>query len=157
MLRSLRLSVDQRNNVFLNHMTPSRAAVFSCLFVFAVLLPSWSGAHGALAIGIPESVQLDGFAIGFAWDKPTADIARIDALRACLDLKTAPPQARGLCKVVTTFGRQCVSIANDPGGSGWGWAVENTSGAAQTKALGSCVSTVRKSCSIAATQCDKTP
>ena len=138
-------------------MARCRSAVFLSLLVLAVASPSSGWAHGALAIGIPESVRLNGFAIGFAWNKSTPDLARVDALRACLDLKTAPLQARGLCRVVTTFSRQCMSIANDPDGAGWGWAVEATREAAQAKALGSCVSTARKSCSIAATECDTTP
>lgn len=138
-------------------MARCRAALLMSLIVLAAASPSVARAHGALAIGIPESVQRNGFAIGFAWDKATIDIARVDALRACLELQTVPPQARGLCRIVATFSRQCVSIANDPGGAGWGWAVEATRAAAQAKALGSCVSTVRKSCSIAATQCDTTP
>lgn len=133
------------------------AVILSALLILASAAPVSSWAHGALAIGLPESVQLHGFSIGFAWDKPTADTARVDALRSCLDLPTAPPQARGLCRVVTTFNRQCLSIANDPGGSGWGWAVDATPAGAQAKALSSCVSTVRKSCSIAATQCDRMP
>jgi hypothetical protein len=138
-------------------MIPCRAAdvFFLLLLVVASLGSAW--AHGALAIGIPESVQRDGFSMGFAWDKSTPDLARIDALRACLDLQTAPPQARGFCRIATTFSRQCMSIANDPGGAGWGWAVEATSAVAQSKALASCVSTVRKSCSIAATACDTKP
>lgn len=138
-------------------MARCRAVVFLSLLVLAVASPSSGCAHGALAIGIPESIRVDGFAIGFAWDKSTPDFARVDALRACLDLQTASPHARGLCRIVTTFSRQCISIANDPDGAGWGWAVEATRAAAQAKALGSCVSTVRKSCSIAATECDTKP
>ena len=134
-----------------------RALALIALLMFIIAVPRLTQAHGALAIGIPENVALHGFSIGFAWDKPNVDIARVDALRTCLDLPTALPHARGLCRVVTTFSRQCLSIANDPGGSGWGWGVDTSSARAQSKALASCVSTVRKSCSIAATQCDKTP
>jgi len=125
--------------------------------LFSALLPSVAHGFGAVAMGIPESVVRDGFSIGFVWDKPRAEIARADALRACLDLKTVPLEARGYCRVVTTFSRQCVSIANDPGGSGWGWAVESSASAAQAQALKSCVSTVKKSCVIAASECDKVP
>ena len=138
-------------------MTGSRAAEFVALLLIMIAVPSLSRAHGALAIGIPDNIPLFGFSIGFAWDKPNVDVARVDALRACLDLQTAQPQARGLCRVVATFTRQCLSIANDPGGAGWGWGVDSSGAVAQTKALASCVSTVRKSCSIAATQCDKAP
>ncbi len=138
-------------------MTLYRALASFSVIGFLMATPRVMWAHGALAIGIPENVPLHGFSIGFAWDKPSADIARVDALRTCLDLKTAPAQARGLCRVVTTFTRQCLSIANDPGGAGWGWGVDANSARAQSKALSSCVSTVRKSCSIAATQCDKAP
>jgi Domain of unknown function (DUF4189) len=135
----------------------SSACAVSIALLFTVAAPRTAWSHGALAIGIPESVVMDGFAIGFAWDKPNADVARVDALRACLDLQSATPRARGRCSIVTTFSQQCLSVANDPGGAGWGYAVEANTATAQAKALGSCVSTVRKSCSIAATQCDKTP
>lgn len=127
------------------------------LFAFAMLWPSLAPAHGAVAVGIPDSVANDGFSIGMATDAPTADMARVESLRACLDSKTAPAKARGLCRVVTTFSRQCVSIAHDPGGAGWGWAVERTIAEAQTMALRSCKSTVSKSCVIAHTHCDRTP
>jgi hypothetical protein len=133
-----------------------RACVLLCLVQFAVC-PAHVQAHGALAIGIPESVAKDGFSIGYAWDKPNLDIARVDALRSCLDLQTASLHARGFCKIITAFSRRCVSIAHDPGGLGWGWAVEPTSASAQAQALRSCVSTVRKSCTIAASQCDTNP
>jgi hypothetical protein len=130
----------------------------ACLcFGFAGLCSNDADAYGGLAIGIPESVARDGFAIGFSWDKAGVDSARVDALRACLDLRTAPLEARGFCRVVTTFSRQCVSIAHDPGGVGWGWAVKANTAAAQAEALRSCVSSVRKSCVIAATQCDASP
>jgi hypothetical protein len=123
----------------------------------AAMSSSPANAYGALAIGIPESVARDGFSIGFAWDKAGPDSARVDALRACLDLRTVPLEARGFCRVVTTFTRQCMSIAHDPGGVGWGWAVQSDTAAAQAEALRSCVSSVRKSCVIAATQCDTGP
>jgi hypothetical protein len=138
-------------------MSKLGARMKSCGLMVAALLPSIAHGYGAVAIGIPESVARDGFSIGFVWDKPRADIARVEALRACVDLKTVPLEARGYCKVVTTFSRQCISIANDPGGSGWGWAVEASASAAQAQALKSCVSTVKKSCVIAASECDKAP
>jgi hypothetical protein len=110
-----------------------------------------------LAIGIPDSVRNEGLSMGFTWDKPSTDIARVEALRSCLDLKNASMRARGLCRVVTTFSRQCISIATDPGGDGWGWAVEPNIAEAEKKALRSCVSTVTKACTIAASHCDTTP
>lgn len=135
-----------------------RAHSVLCLLAFAMLSPRLAWGHGALAIGIPDSVANDGFAIGFSWNTPTADIARVDALRACLDLKTASANARGLCRVVTTFSRQCFSVATDhAGGAGWGWAVGRTIVDAEMNALRSCKSTVRQSCLIAAARCDTTP
>lgn len=128
-----------------------------CVLLLALLSSGKVSAHGALAIGVPESVALDGLAMGFSWNKPTPDLASVDALRSCLDLKTAPAKARALCRVVSNFSRQCISIASDPGGAGWGWAVALTIRDAQAKALGSCVPTASRSCVIAATHCDTSP
>lgn len=115
-------------------------------------------AHGALAIGAPESVVLDGISVGFSWNAQSPDHARVEALKSCLDLKTAPVQARALCSIVSTFRHRCFSVAMDhPGGGGWGWAVEASVGAAEAKALQSCKSTVQKRCVIAFAQCDVSP
>jgi hypothetical protein len=137
----------------------TRAAVLSpCL---ATLLILWTGslcAHGALAVGVPESVAKDGISVGFAWNAPSSDLARIDAIRSCLDLKTAPAKARALCNVITTFRYQCFSVAMDaPGGDGWGWAVERSLPEAERRALQACKSTVQKSCYVAFGQCDDKP
>jgi len=143
---------------FLKHMTHSNSL---CSFALAGVLAVWSNAsfaYGALAIGVPESVTLDGISVGFSWNAANADAARVEALKSCLDLKTAPLQARALCTIVTTFRHRCFSIALDhPGGAGWGWAVESSVAAAEGKALQTCKSTVRKSCRIAFAQCDVSP
>lgn len=132
----------------------------NCLLSSAALV-LWSGAagaHGALAIGVPDSVTLDGISVGFSWNAPSEDHARIDALKSCLDLKTAPAKARALCAVVSTFRHRCFSVAIDhPGGAGWGWAVESTVRQAEMKALQSCKSTLQKTCLIAFAQCDVSP
>jgi hypothetical protein len=135
-----------------------RALRVLCLLALAMLSSRLSWGHGALAIGMPDSAATHGFSIGFSWNIPTLDIARVDALRACLNLTTASARARGLCRVVTTFSRQCFSVATDhPGGGGWGWAVKSTIAEAEMSALSSCKSTVKQSCLIAASRCDTAP
>jgi hypothetical protein len=82
----------------------------------------------------------------------------VEALKSCLDLKTASLQARALCNIVSTFRHRCFSVAMDhPGGGGWGWALDATVQGAELKAAQSCKSTLRKQCLIAFAQCDVTP
>jgi hypothetical protein len=114
--------------------------------------------HGALAIGVPESVVLDGISVGFSWNAVSPEAARVEALRSCLDLKTASVQARSLCSIVTTFRHRCFSVAMDhAGGGGWGWALDATVQGAEVKAVQSCKSTVQKRCLVAFAQCDVMP
>jgi hypothetical protein len=135
-----------------------RLCVFLSVVTLALLQPNVAWAHGALAVGVPESIVKDGIAVGFAWNAPDGDIAQVESLKSCLNLKTASAKARVLCKVVSTFRHSCFSVALDqPGGSGWGWAVERSVLQAEGKALRACNSTVQKICSIAFTQCDDTP
>lgn len=117
-----------------------------------------AASHGALAIGVPESVELDGISVGFSWNAGSPEVARIEALRSCLDLKNAPLRARSLCSIVTTFRQRCFSVAIDHlGGGGWGWALDSTVEGAEAKALQSCKSTLQKSCLVAFAQCDVKP
>jgi hypothetical protein len=114
--------------------------------------------HGAIAIGVPESVVLNGISVGFSWNAASPEVARVEALRSCLDLKTASFQARSLCAIVSTFRHRCFSVAIDhPGGGGWGWALDASVEGAEAKALQSCKSTLQKRCLIAFAQCDVTP
>jgi len=77
---------------------------------------------------------------------------------SCRNVGAASVEARGLCKIVSTFRRRCLSIAMDePGAGGWGWAVQSSVLEAESKALELCQSTVQKICSIALTQCDEMP
>jgi hypothetical protein len=131
------------------------------LHAMCFTLAFWAGsamAHGALAVGVPESVSKDGISVGFAWNAPSPELARIEALKSCLDLKTASPKARALCNVITAFRHQCFSIAMDhAGGDGWGWALERSLPEAERRALQACKSTVQRSCVIAFGQCDERP
>ena len=117
-----------------------------------------ASSHGALAIGVPDSVVLDGISVGFAWNAASPEAARVDALRSCLDLKTASVRARALCNIVSEFRHRCFSVAMDhAGGAGWGWALDATVQGAEAKALQSCKSTVQKRCVVAFAQCDDRP
>jgi Domain of unknown function (DUF4189) len=114
--------------------------------------------HGALAIGVPESVVLDGISVGFSWNAASPEAARVEAMKSCLDLNTASLKARALCNIVSTFRQRCFSVAMDhPGGGGWGWALDASVQGAEAKALESCKSTVQKRCVVAFAQCDVMP
>jgi len=130
----------------------------SGIVLLFLLHPQAPWGHGALAVGVPESIVDHGIAVGFAWNAPDPDVAHVEAMKSCLSLKTASAKARALCKVVTTYRHRCFSVALDQrGGAGWGWAVERSAMEAEGKALQVCKSTVQKICSIAFTQCDDTP
>jgi hypothetical protein len=132
--------------------------IISCLFAIAFLHTQLAHSHGSLAVGVPESIVQDGIAVGFAWNAPDAHTAQVEALKSCLNLKTASARARALCSVVSTYQYRCFSVALDqPGGAGWAWAVERSSTEAEGKALQLCKSTVQKICTIAFTQCDESP
>ena len=135
-----------------------KRVLLSAISAALALSAGTAAPHGALAIGVPESVELDGISVGFSWNAGSPELARVEALRTCLDLKTAPLQARALCSIVTTFRHRCFSVAMDhPGGGGWGWALDATVQGAEAKALQSCKSTLQKRCFIAFAQCDVKP
>ena len=129
------------------------------LLALETLSPRLVWGHGALAIGLPDDVAQDGLAIGVSWDMPTPDAARSQALQQCLDFKIAPEKTRALCRVIRTYRRQCVSIATDPepGMAGWGWAIADTIGDADARALRLCRTTLLQFCLIAVAGCDTRP
>src|SRR5262245_38322363 len=51
--------------------------------VFAGLAPVTAAAHGALAIGLPQSVEHEGFAYGVTWDFPNVSEAAERAMKRC--------------------------------------------------------------------------
>ncbi len=107
-------------------------------------------AYGALAVGVPSNVAVDGFAYGTNVDSPSEDVARDTALSNCKGTNpnsTVNSQPSGpaqkLCTLVTTFHLQCVAVAEDPaaGTPGVGWAVAPTLESATEQAMNNCKAT----------------
>jgi hypothetical protein len=135
------------------------AGAVLCLHAFVFLSPRLAWGHGALAIGLPDSVADHGIAMGVSWNMPNVEAARKRALEECSGFQLAPVKTRALCKVVRTFSRQCVSFATDPkeGSPAWGWAVTKTLREAEMNALRSCKGTMMDFCIVTVAQCDTTP
>ncbi len=133
-------------------------AVLPSLLALALLHAQFAQSHGALAVGVPDSVIRDGIAFGYSWNAPNRNVAEAEAVNSCRNFDTASSDARALCKVVTTYRHGCLSIALDEnGGGGWGWAVQSSVFEAEGQALRACRSTLQKICLVVLTQCDYTP
>jgi len=131
------------------------------LIAAGMLWPQIAAADGALAVGLPKDVAAEGFAYGFAVNKPNAAEANDKALTDC---KTPSPgvdtRAQTLCAVVQSFHNQCFAVAMDPKDAtpGVGWAVEDSKEGAGRSALAKCVATAgdgrRDACKVTHTDCD---
>jgi hypothetical protein len=116
-------------------------------------------AHGAVAVGTTADVAKDGIAIGTAVNSKSASDAQSTALQYCKDYKAAP-KAAALCKVVSTFRKECYSIAFDPepGTPGAGWAVAAVRETAEERAMDACKASAgagrEQFCKIEQTRCD---
>ncbi|MBV6488156.1 MAG: DUF4189 domain-containing protein [Pseudorhodoplanes sp.] len=117
-------------------------------------------AEGALALGLPRDIVRQGVAAGYAVNHPDAQAARAQALKECREFAMEPKATTRLCKIVSTFRDQCISIAMDPqvGTPGFGWAIAKTKDLAEKDALSRCVATAGPSrdkfCKVDVTKCD---
>jgi hypothetical protein len=124
------------------------------------LVPGMAAAHGALAIGLPTTVEREGFAYGMAWDHESQTVASERALARCRDENVL---AKNHCRVLKTFTRECVAVAMDPdpGTPGVGWAFGTTKDAAVADAMKMCHESAgaprRQHCAVSNAQCDTTP
>lgn len=120
-----------------------------------------AAAEGALAFALPKDTKRDGFAYGVANDYATRADAEAEAMRRCLSFKNASAETRTLCRIVASYGGQCVAIALDPrtGVRGEGWAVESSKQAADQAALDRCKATASRDrgrlCKVDYSYCDK--
>jgi len=121
-----------------------------------------AAAAGALAVGVAPGGAQDGFAFGMNSNKPSAEAARQEAVKACGSAKESNDVARARCKSVGTFTNQCAAMSMDPkdGTPGVGWAVAATSDEANKAALAKCEATAGPgragTCTVSATRCDGT-
>lgn len=126
----------------------------------AALLPGIVLAHGALAVGLPTSVEREGFAYGVSWDYEQQAAASERALTRCREEDVV---AKNHCRVLKVFTRECVAVAMDPdpGTPGVGWAFGPTKEAASADAIKMCHETAgaprRQFCAVSNAQCDTTP
>jgi hypothetical protein len=124
------------------------------------LCPLAATAHGALAIGLPTSVEREGFAYGVSWDYEQQTAASERALTRCREEVVV---AKNHCRVLKVFTRECVAVAMDPdpGTPGVGWAFGPTKEAAAADAIKMCHETAgaprRQFCAVSNAQCDTTP
>lgn len=141
---------------------PRRYRVMMAVSLLAAgpLWPHTGRAEGALAVGLPKDVAAEGFAYGFALDKPTADEANAAALADCkTPTQGVDKRAQALCAVVQTFHDQCFAVAMDPKDAtpGIGWAVAADKAAASRDALAKCVATAgdrHDFCKVTHADCD---
>ena len=130
------------------------------LAICAALLPTVATGHGALAVGLPTSVEREGFAYGVAWDHEQQSAASERALTRCREEDVV---AKNHCRVLKVFTRECVAVAMDPdpGTPGIGWAFGPTKDAAIADAMKMCQQTAgaprREYCKVSNAQCDTTP
>jgi hypothetical protein len=126
----------------------------------AALFPAIALAHGALAIGMPTSVEREGFAYGVAWDYEQQSAASERALTRCRDEDVV---AKNHCRVLKVFTHECVAVVldPDPGTPGVGWAFGKTRESAIADAMKMCHETAgaprRQYCAVSNAQCDTTP
>jgi hypothetical protein len=117
-------------------------------------------AEAALAVGLPPDVAKQGLAVGWAINQANKEAAGAEALRRCREAKEPPQTTRDLCRVVESFGDQCVALAFDPdaGTTGVGWAVAKSRDAAETGAMEDCRQSAhekrRAACRVILARCD---
>jgi Domain of unknown function (DUF4189) len=125
-----------------------------------ILAAHGASGEGALAVGTSGNVAKDGIAIGAGINKPTKDAAVEQALKTCREFKGAPKMAK-LCKIVTTFTRECYATAYDPkpGTPGTGWAFGPDKPTAEARAKSACEETAgagrREFCAVSQSYCDE--
>ena len=110
--------------------------------------------EGAFTISIPEGGLRDGFAYGLANNYPTREIAEERSMAECrrqAERFSVPPER---CKLVSSYRKQCVSIAFDRKERWAGWAIAATPEQAAADAIKAC-SENAKNCETSGTDCDK--
>jgi len=116
-------------------------------------------AEGAIAVGSSGNFAKDGFAFGGAINKPTKDAAREQALATCRKYEGAPKMAE-VCRVISTFNRECYALSFDPkpGTPGVGWAIAADKATAEERAQAACEATAgasrRSFCKVNQSFCD---
>ena len=130
------------------------------LLAVVLLHPAIVAAHGALAVGMPTSVERDGFAYGVTWDYTEATAASERAMQRCREEDVA---AKAHCRVLKIFRHECVSVSMDPapGTPGVGWAFGKTKEEASALAMKLCQQTAGESrrayCEVSDAVCDTRP
>jgi uncharacterized protein DUF4189 len=116
-------------------------------------------AEGAMAVGTSGNFAKDGFAFGASINKATKDEARKEALATCRKYEGAPKMA-AICRVISTFTRECYGLSFDPkpGTPGVGWAIAADKDTAEERAQAACEATAgadrRQFCKINQSFCD---
>lgn len=128
-----------------------RKAVFASGLLMMLVLPARG--EGAFSIAIPEGGLRDGFAYGLANSYSTREIAEERSLAECrrqAQRFDVPPER---CKLVSSYRKQCVSIAFDRTERWAGWAIAATAEQAAADAVKACAEGA-KNCVTSGTDCD---
>jgi hypothetical protein len=137
------------------------AALIAASVLAAAVAPRLAAAEGALAVGEPADVAAEGYAYGFAVNRPSLDVASAAAMGDCT--RPTPgidPRAQALCKVVQTFRNRCFAVAMDPKDAtpGVGWAIADDKDTAGRNAIVKCQATAgddrRDFCKVTHSDCD---
>jgi hypothetical protein len=110
-------------------------------FTLAIAVTSQARAFGAFAMGgNPVDATSRGVAVGAAVNSLTTKVATATALKNCRTGPTSPTESKALCKLVTTFRHEWLSIAIDlaPRMSGFGWSIDPDKSSAERSALDQC-------------------
>ena len=106
-----------------------------------VVLAGQAQGHGAFAMGRnPIETATGGVAVGAAVNATSIKAAAATALQKCRTEPSSPAETKALCKLVTTFRHQWLSIAIDPAprAPGFGWSIDPNRAAAERNALNQC-------------------
>ena len=128
--------------------------VFASAIALLFLLALPARGEGAFTIAIPEGGLRDGFAYGLANSYPTREIAEERSMAECrrqAERFSVPPDR---CKLVSSYRKQCVSIAFDRKERWAGWAIAATPEQSAADAIKAC-SEGAKNCETSGTDCDK--
>ena len=116
--------------------------LFALLLSFGAVLVfgGQAFATGALAIGGSPIHAATGIAVGATINATTDKSAESAALQNCRAEPNATSQTRTLCKVITTFRHEWLSIATDPAPDmpGFGWSIDPSRAAAESNAMNQC-------------------
>jgi hypothetical protein len=143
-----------------------RNLIFTVLFAGMILWANACRAEMAIALGMTDNINKD----GFVWGGGFGGAARQQAIDICRGIKAPEvgklpdnvPKAKSLCKIIADFSDSCFAIAQDgnvnKAATGVGWAVTYDLRSAEGQALAKCQAKAeparRTACKVEYSHCD---